>query len=181
MESVYVVAIAIDPESPEIVYAGTSGGMYRSTDRGARWTIINQGLIKGEVGTAMALGVNAISIDPDDTRRVVIGTGKGLFTSADRGDRWEPRAVGSDVSFLTALQRDPADHARMYAGGDRGLYISADRGDTWTAVSAEPRPGIVRSLAVDPSSPGVVYAGTQRGLLKSTDSGATWSQVPLAR
>ncbi len=181
MESVYVVAIAIDPESPDIMYAGTSGGMYRSNDRGSRWTIINQGLIKGEVGTAMALGVNAISIDPDDPQRVVIATGKGLFASADRGGTWEPKSAGSEVSFMTALQRDPVDHGRLYAGGDHGVFVSADRGNTWTSVNAEPRPGIVRSLAVDPSSPGVVYAGTQRGLLKSTDSGATWSQVPLAR
>jgi photosystem II stability/assembly factor-like uncharacterized protein len=181
MESVYAVAIAIDPTSPDIMYAGTSGGMYRSDDRGSRWTIINRGLIKGEVGTAMALGVNAISIDPDDPRRVVIATMKGLFASADRGGTWEARPAGPVASPVMAVQRDPANHARLYAGGDHGIFISVDRGNSWTAVSAEPKPGIVRSLAVDPSSPGVVYAGTQRGLLKSTDSGATWAQVPLAQ
>ncbi|HET8761024.1 MAG TPA: hypothetical protein VFN94_08140, partial [Nitrospiria bacterium] len=97
MESVYAVAIAIDPTNPDIMYAGTSGGMYRSHDRGSRWTIINKGLIAGEVGTAMALGVNAISIDPDDSQRVIIATMKGLFASANRGDTWEARPAGRGV------------------------------------------------------------------------------------
>jgi photosystem II stability/assembly factor-like uncharacterized protein len=175
MESVYTVAIAFDPQTPDILYAGTSGGMYKSYDRGSRWEIINQGLIKGDVGTAMALGVNAISVDPDEPNHVVIATGKGIFVTRNGGSSWESRTTGQSVPFMTALQRDPADHARLYAGGDRGVFISSDRGETWAPVSTEPRPGVMRALAVDPSTPGVVYAGTQRGLFKSTDSGKTWA------
>lgn len=177
MESVYTVAIAFDPQNPDVLYAGTSGGMYKSRDRGSRWEIINQGLIAGAVGSAMKLGVNAISVDPDEPRNLVIGTGKGLFVSRNGGDSWEPRATGQSVPFVTAVQRDPVDRARLYAGGDSGVFISSDRGDTWSAVSGEPRPRIVRSLAVDPSRRGIVYAGTQRGLLQSTDSGGTWTLV----
>jgi photosystem II stability/assembly factor-like uncharacterized protein len=201
MESVYTVAIAFDPQTPEILYAGTSGGMYKSRDRGSRWEIINQGLIEGAVGTAMKLGVNAISVAPDQPNNVVIATGKGIYLSRNGGGSWESRTTGQSessmtllqrtilqvqrllgftgqaVPFMTALQRDPADHARLYAGGDKGVFISSDRGETWSAVNAEPRPGVVRALAVDPSTPGVVYAGTQRGLFKSADSGGTWLQV----
>ncbi len=177
MESVYTVAIAFDPRFPEVLYAGTSGGMYKSRDRGARWELVNRGLIEGEVGTAMALGVNAISVDPQDTNRLVIATGKGLFVSRDGGLRWESRSVGSVVPFMTAVQRDPGDRMTLYAGGDHGIFVSRDGGDAWTAVTAEPSPRVVRALAVDPSSPGVVYAGTQKGLLKSTDHGATWSRI----
>ena len=177
MESVYTVAIAFDPRFPEVLYAGTSGGMYKSRDRGARWELLNRGLIEGEVGTAMALGVNAISVDPQDTNRLVIATGKGIFVSRDGGARWESRSVGPAVPFMTGVQRDPGDRMTLYAGGDHGIFVTRDGGDTWTAVAAEPNPRVVRALAVDPSSPGVVYAGTQKGLLKSTDHGATWSRI----
>ncbi|MBI3606958.1 MAG: hypothetical protein HY207_03210 [Nitrospirae bacterium] len=177
MESVYTVAITFDPRVPETMYAGTSGGMYKSRDRGGRWERINRGLIAGDVGTAMALGVNAISLDPQDTGHLVIATGKGIFVSRNGGLQWESRSVGSAVPFMTALQRDPSDRMRLYAGGDNGVFVSRDGGDTWTAVTAEPSPRVVRALAVDPSSPGVVYAGTQKGLLKSIDSGATWSRI----
>ncbi len=177
MESVYTVAIAFDPRFSEVVYAGTSGGMYKSRDRGARWERINQGLIAGEVGTAMALGVNAISIDPQDTGRLVIATNKGIFVSRTGGLRWESRSAGSAVPIMTALQRDPHDRMRLYAGGDGGVFLSRDGGETWTAVTAVPNPRVVRALAVDPSNPGVVYAGTQNGLFKSADGGTTWSRI----
>jgi photosystem II stability/assembly factor-like uncharacterized protein len=177
MESVYTVAIAFDPRVPEVMYAGTSGGMYKSRDRGTRWTLINQGLIAGEVGTAMALGVNAISVDPQDTDRLVIATGKGIFVSRNGGLRWESRSVGAVVPFMTALQRDPGDRMTLYAGGDTGVFLSRDGGETWTAVTAGPNPRVVRALAVDPSNPGVVYAGTQNGLFKSTDGGTTWFRI----
>ncbi len=177
MESVYVVAIAFDPQTPDILYAGTSGGMYKSRDRGSRWEIVNQGLIERAVGSAMKLGVNAISVNPDQPDNLVIATGKGIYLSHNGGGSWESRTTGSSVPFTTSLQRDPADGARLYAGGDSGVFISTDGGNTWGPVSTEPRPGVVRALAVDPTTPGVVYAGTQRGLLKSTDSGGTWVQI----
>ena len=177
MESVYTVAIAFDPRFPEVLYVGTSGGMYRSRDRGAQWTLINQGLIAGEIRTAMALGVNAISIDPEETDRLVIATGKGLFISRDGGAHWEPRATGSARPFMTALQRDPFDRMRLYAGGEHGMFVSGDGGEHWTAVTSSPKPGVVRALAVDPSTRGVLYAGAQRGLFKSSDHGTTWGLI----
>jgi photosystem II stability/assembly factor-like uncharacterized protein len=177
MESVYTVALAFDPRSPETIYAGTSGGMYKSVDRGARWELINQGLIAGDVGTAMALGVNAISIDPEEPEHLVIGTGQGIFISRNGGQYWEPRGTGSRVPFMTALQRDPKDRLKLYAGGDRGVFLSANGGETWTEVTTAPTPRVVRALAVDPSRPGVVYAGTQNGLFRSVDGGAAWTQL----
>ena len=177
MESVYTVAIAFDPRLPDTMYAGTSGGMYKSRDRGSHWDRINQGLIAGDVGTAMALGVNAISIDPQEPDHLTIATGKGIFQSRNGGATWEHRPTGLQAPFMTALQRDPKERARLYAGGEDGIFLSRDGGETWTAVTAEPNPRVVRALAVDPSSPGVVYAGTQRGLFKSADGGTTWSRI----
>src|SRR2546428_344882 len=40
-----VEALAIDPSNPDIVYCATNGGgIFKSTDGGARWTAINRGL-----------------------------------------------------------------------------------------------------------------------------------------
>jgi photosystem II stability/assembly factor-like uncharacterized protein len=177
MESVYTVAIAFDPRSPDTMYAGTSGGMYKSRDRGAHWDKINRGLIAGDVGTAMALGVNAIAIDPREPDHLTIATGKGMFQSRNGGATWEHRHTGPQTPFMTALQRDPGDRMTLYAGGDNGVFLSRDGGETWTAVAAVPNPRVVRALAVDPSNPGVVYAGTQNGLFKSADGGTTWFRI----
>ncbi len=36
-ESPIVPGVAIHPDNPEVVYAGTQDGPYRSTDRGGHW------------------------------------------------------------------------------------------------------------------------------------------------
>jgi photosystem II stability/assembly factor-like uncharacterized protein len=43
-----VVALAIDASRPYILYAGTTGGAYRSRDRTASWEKINEGLVPPE-------------------------------------------------------------------------------------------------------------------------------------
>src|SRR3989442_1489791 len=41
----YVPALAIDPQTPTTLYAGTSGsGVFKSTDGGASWSAVNTGL-----------------------------------------------------------------------------------------------------------------------------------------
>ena len=33
-----IAALAIDPTTPSTLYAGTNGGVFKSTDAGATWT-----------------------------------------------------------------------------------------------------------------------------------------------
>lgn len=64
-----VLSLALNPQDPETLYAGTTlGGVYRSTDGGAHWNTFNEGL--------PALRVEALTIDPLDPSRVYAG-GRG--------------------------------------------------------------------------------------------------------
>lgn len=67
-----VIAIAIHPTNPDIVYVGAAqGGLYRTTDGGATWTqLFNE---------ADSLAVNAIAIAPSDPETVYVGTGEAGF------------------------------------------------------------------------------------------------------
>ena len=66
MKEVHIVTcITMDPEHPRVLYAGTTGGTYRSEDGGGSWQKKNSGLIPDEVlNAAMALGVNVLAVDP---------------------------------------------------------------------------------------------------------------------
>jgi len=67
-----ILALAIDPQRPTTLYAGTDGGVYKSTDGGANWQAINTGLTN--------LGVNALAIDPRTPTTLYAGTaGGGVF------------------------------------------------------------------------------------------------------
>ncbi|HEY7189415.1 MAG TPA: hypothetical protein VH436_22815, partial [Vicinamibacterales bacterium] len=37
-------AIAVDPQTPSTLYAGTKGGVFKSTDGGSEWSPVNAGL-----------------------------------------------------------------------------------------------------------------------------------------
>ena len=52
-----VVTLAIHPQDPEIVYAGTANnGVYKTTNEGKTWQVINEGL--------SVTAVHALAIDP---------------------------------------------------------------------------------------------------------------------
>ena len=42
-------AFAINPQNPQIVYAGSGSGVYKSTDAGRSWRAMNSGLIEPHV------------------------------------------------------------------------------------------------------------------------------------
>jgi photosystem II stability/assembly factor-like uncharacterized protein len=78
-ESYYIVSVAMDPQNSDVLYVGTSGGVYKTTDGAKNWRAINNGMIKGEVGSAMALGVNALAIDPASSNTIYAGSTRGLY------------------------------------------------------------------------------------------------------
>ncbi|MCH7658760.1 MAG: T9SS type A sorting domain-containing protein [Bacteroidetes bacterium] len=86
IENLNVGSLAINPQNPEIIYAGTfdrfyhdesSGrGVFKSTNGGVTWTQMNTGLSH--------LSTNIITIDPSDHSRLYVGTdGNGAFTGID--------------------------------------------------------------------------------------------------
>ena len=60
-------AITFDPIDPNIVYAGTDGGVYRTANRGSNWVNLNNTL-------AITQFYNGISLHPTDTLTVIGGT-----------------------------------------------------------------------------------------------------------
>jgi photosystem II stability/assembly factor-like uncharacterized protein len=177
MESVYIASITIDPQNPSTLYAGTTGGMYKSIDGGDRWQEINKGLFEEGANTAMALGVNAIVIDPIDTQNLFIGTTQGIFATANGGKQWVAKNKGLETKFVGRLLIDPQNRNVLYAGTEKGVYKSTDHAETWSAINNGLTNLVVRSMALDPSNPNTLYVGTQGGLFKSADGGSTWNPI----
>ena len=68
-----VRSIAIDPKVPSTLYAGTPAGVYKSTDAGATWTAVNEGLmvLPAEEGRIEFVDVTAgLAIDPSNPTRL---------------------------------------------------------------------------------------------------------------
>ena len=85
-----VYALAVDPASPDTVYAGTEGGICKSTDAAAHWKLL-AATAPGALDITSQRGksVRNIAVDPADSRVVYAGTVDGrILRSADGGEGW---------------------------------------------------------------------------------------------
>lgn len=107
-----VEALAIDPVTPSILYAGrkssfAKGGLYKSIDGGENWNT---------TGLTEAF-INALVIDPAAPATLYAATSNhGIFKSTDGGGNWTAVNTGLKVSDVWDIVIDPATPAILYAG-----------------------------------------------------------------
>jgi photosystem II stability/assembly factor-like uncharacterized protein len=173
-----VDSLASSPADSRRLYAGTSGGVYLSLDRGATWTPLAR-----RIGQQR---VYALALDPLHPAVHYAGTAtEGVWKSADRGASWAPTNVGLPALTISALAVDPVHTATLYAGlaggsggAASGPYKSTNGGRTWRASGAGLQNDVIQSLAIDPTHPATLYAARLfKGIGKSTDGGATWREL----
>ncbi len=163
-DAVPVFCATIDPNDPDIIWAGLQGqaGIYRSDDGGETWERRTNGIVEGT-----ALTVRGITIEPGDSDVVyaaaevsswywngqetmgeMFDLTKGVvYRSSDAGLSWEAIWRGDNLARYVWI--DPRDHDVLFVS--TGIF---DREAANTDVEA--------------GEPGGV------GVLKSTDGGKTW-------
>ena len=183
-----VRALAIDPQNPATLYAGTGRGLFKSQDGGASWNAAGAGLPTHTVSTETP-AINRLVIDPQHGNTIYavgdyysdIGGGILVFTTrvfktTDAGANWNALTVPSSgpTNSISTLVIDPQKPTTLYAvqSGPPALTKSTDGGATWSTVSATIA---VSTLAIDPQNSTTLYAATVSGLLKSTDGGTSWT------
>lgn len=164
-----ISALAIDPSSPQTVYAGTIGGsVFKSTNGGVTWNATRQGLPGHQI--------NELMIDPTAPQTIYAGTNLYSYKSTDGGGSW--RVTGDNISPGKLLAMDPIASQTLYAKAGSGYHKSTDGGETWIRQSSPFSE--ITAMAIDPMDPQIIYAcnyasGSVYGLVyKSTDGGKTW-------
>lgn len=70
--------VIIDPASPQTLYVGSSGGVFKSLDGGDHWFAVNLGLDE--------LNVNGLAIDPENPAVLYACGPHGVYKRVDRGE-----------------------------------------------------------------------------------------------
>lgn len=171
--------------------AGTTGGIFRSTDLGETWMESSQGLSERHV--------RWMAQHPESPSLAFAGTEPaGIYISLDGGATWSQRQEVGELrqKFNWYLPYSPAAGCvrgfaahkdRIYAAVEvGGVLCSNDRGETWKlAGGSSGRPGMgseakgqvhpdVHSIAVHTSSTELVFAPTGGGFYRSQNGGETW-------
>jgi photosystem II stability/assembly factor-like uncharacterized protein len=196
-----VQAITVHPMTPEVVYAGTQDGPYRSVDRGERWERLD---------FPRETEVWSILVHPTRPRTLYAGASPiGVFRSDDGGDTWRrlPAQLPDRVkmSFACRVMRlaaDPAGPDDLYAALEvGGVLRSLDGGESWEDMSADlvglaGRPHLKsriqsdtdnegmldgHAVCVSAAAPGTVFLAVRMGLFRSADRGAGWQDMEIGR
>lgn len=177
-----VTTLAIDPQLPATIYAGTMGdAVYKSPDGGQHWLPHNIGL-KEHVSF-----VNQFVFHPTASEKIYIATTVGAFFTKDAGRTWEERMNGmKEVHIVTSIAINPKDPTILFGGTTGGMYRSNDGAKSWKKINNGliPESELMASMAlgvnaieIDRTNPDIVYAGTTKGLFRTTNNGDQWERI----
>jgi photosystem II stability/assembly factor-like uncharacterized protein len=187
-----IYGMVIDENSPSTIYAfGLDQGVFKTTNTGANWTQINNGLTNIQV-QAMALCKNSSQVLYAGTAP---GSNDGVYKSTNGGGSWTRVVNGiaeaAGTLGVQALLVHPTNPNIAYCtifnatvNPTNGLYKTTDGGANWFPIINGI--GAIKTflaLAMSPADPNTIYAGTSfdpttstgpSAIYKTTDAGANW-------
>jgi hypothetical protein len=196
-------AIAVDPNNPDVLYAGTrSGEVHRSLNTGWGWTLF------GEPPTPRQK-IYAVAAVPGSAYIVLAGTEGALLRRRSDVSAWEPVTYFEKLGRASArvITVDPRQPGLIYVGtGEHTSGVTAGAGSSGVAslsdregaeIEIEWREGvtggsvhrsldggrtwstgglpITNALAIAPGDPRVIAAATSdEGVFTTVDGGINW-------
>jgi photosystem II stability/assembly factor-like uncharacterized protein len=179
--------MAVALSNPDIMYAGTPGGLFKSVDEGMTWSKVS----------FPEMPVRAVAVDPNNQNIVYAGTDcgappvspdDGIYKSADGGLTWQQKGLSG--ARINAIVINPSNSQTIYAGTGKpessysgeivGIFKSTDGGETWQNKLSEGLDAVA-AILIDLESSDVVYAGVYGGdgFRKSVDAGENWTGIDV--
>jgi photosystem II stability/assembly factor-like uncharacterized protein len=115
-----VHSVNIHPSSPDLVFAPTARGLYRSEDGGKLWTLLYRCYCR------------AVWVDPADPDHLIFGPADGvdrngrIEESVDGGRNWRPASMGLEVPWSGHMvERLASDGERLLAVLSNGEFLDS--------------------------------------------------------
>jgi len=197
-----VIDLVMDPRNPETLYAATyqrqrkawgfngggpGSGIWKTTDGGATWERLTNGLPGGDLGR---IGLDVYRANPDYVYAIVEAETRGddgetgVYRSSDGGASWEQiSTTNSRPMYYSQIRVDPLDNSRIYLGGVN-LYRTNDGGETFTADASRGVHLDHHALWINPTNPDHLLLGSDGGVSISWDRSDNWFQfrnLPIAQ
>ncbi len=198
-EDTGAVDIAMDPQSPDTLYAaayerrrtafgfdggGPDGGLYKTTDGGATWKKLTKGLPYAEGGDVGRIGVSIFRHNPNVVYAIIQHAKGGIFRSEDKGETWTKMGdTNPRPSYYSQIVVDPNNDLRIWVLG-APMYYSEDGGKTFVTNRVSRIHGDFHAMWINPHDSNHMIVGSDGGIHWSHDGGRTWefvNAVPLGQ
>ncbi|MEZ5317938.1 MAG: hypothetical protein R2752_11105 [Vicinamibacterales bacterium] len=194
--------LVMDPRNANVLYAATyqrlrkawgfNGGgpgsaIYKSTDAGATWTKLENGIPAGDKGR---IGLAIAASKPDVLVATIEHPGEGgTYRTEDAGATWK-RMSGTNPRpmYYSTPTIDPNDDMRVWLPGV-SIVHSEDGGATFREEPTSPTYDVGLKtdhhvVRVDPRNSNHIYVGGDGGLHETFDMGKTYRRfgnIPVAQ
>ncbi len=189
--------IHIHPKNPNVLFAcahqrrrhewsyisgGPESAIYKSTDAGATWTKLTNGLPTGDVGR-IALAIPPSS--PEIVYAMCEGRdNKGIYKSTDYGASFEKQSgKATDGNYYQEIFADPQNADKVFVM-DTWLNVTTDGGKTFKGLGEKNKHVDNHVIWIDPDNTKHYLVGCDGGLYESFDGANTWrffGNLPLTQ
>ncbi len=174
-----VRALAVNPNQPEMLYAGTENGVFRTENSADEWHPLPSPMDGREVW--------ALAVDNSSPETLYAGTCPSAFyKSTDAGTSWKQLNVelAQECEGLPIIPRvttfvvDAEDSQTLYAGIEiDGMRLSTDGGETWEERSEGLSSLDIHGLCVVPGHPKTIIAATNNDVCVTNNMGLQWTPL----
>jgi len=118
-----IFAFAVDPSTPDTVWAATDDGLCKSTDAGETWqTITKSGPKELRLTGEKNRSIHNVAVDPTDGKIVYVGTPHGkIYKSTDGGANWT--LLHSQASTPETVPSQRFQFGKVNGGIYGGLWL----------------------------------------------------------
>jgi photosystem II stability/assembly factor-like uncharacterized protein len=163
-------SVVVDPVNPDILYAGTDGGIFVSTDRGDTWASRNEGL-------TITQYYPGISASPNGA--LIMGGSQDNGTHLFTGSSYWNGVFDGDGGYTAINYADPTvryAEVEWLSGPTLARFDSRGATLRTSGISTADRAAFIPPFVMDPVTSTTLYFGTQR-LYKTLNEGLSWSPL----
>jgi len=194
-DGISIFSLTIDPNNPDRIWAGgqyNSGnvlsvawggeqgeptvyavvwdqGLYRSTNFGLNWTLVNANPYPSGVSPSPGMFLKVVAVNPVNPQYIYAGYFRGgISISRDGGLTWDYSNAGLPAEAqIMDIVLDPGRPAVAYAGSfESGVYYTTNGGETWTSLNGGLLTRSVHDLALSQDGSVLYMASEGAGVFR---------------